>query len=140
MRVRLPCLPLVYFAPMVKWTSSPASNRVFRVQVLVGVLACWSWKGYPNWRREPVGSRPSATALRVRLPPLPPWNAGPAALRLNDGVCGVADSARLAVNQKVAVRPRPDTPIDKERQVMVAKVLQRPTLVLNRNWQPVNVA
>ena len=23
---------------------------------------------------------------------------------------------------------------------MVAKVLQRPTLVLNRNWQPVNVA
>src|SRR5687767_12747871 len=24
--------------------------------------------------------------------------------------------------------------------IMVAKVLQRPTLVLNRNWQPVNVA
>ena len=23
---------------------------------------------------------------------------------------------------------------------MIAKVLQRPTLVLNRNWQPVNVA
>ena len=23
---------------------------------------------------------------------------------------------------------------------MVAKILQRPTLVLNRNWQPVNVA
>ena len=55
------------------------------------------------------------------------------------GVRGVAVSARLAVNQKVRVRLPPDT-LRLKGGYMVAKILQRPTLVLNRNWQPVNVA
>ena len=56
------------------------------------------------------------------------------------GVRGVAVTARLAVNQKVGVRLSPDTLELWKEVVMVTKVLQRPTLVLNRNWQPVNVA
>ena len=45
------------------------------------------------------------------------------------------------MNQYVPVRVRSDTLNDERKdEVMVAKVLQRPTLVLNRNWQPVNVA
>ena len=53
---------------MVKWKSSLASNEVFRVRVLVGVLE--------------------------KLDVWCLWCSG---------------SARLAVNQKVAVRPRSDT-------------------------------
>ncbi len=58
-------------------------------------------------------------------------------LKNTNGVRGVAVSARLAVNQKVTVRLRSDT---LEGLGMVAKILQQSTLVLNRNWQPVNVA
>ena len=55
------------------------------------------------------------------------------------GVCGVAVAARLAVNQKVGVRLSPDT-LEGKDVTMIPRILQRPTLVLNRNWQPVNVA
>ena len=56
------------------------------------------------------------------------------------GVCGVAVSARLAVNQKVPVRLPARHPLDGKDATMTPRILQRPTLVLNRNWQPVNVA
>ena len=54
------------------------------------------------------------------------------------GVRGVAVTARLAVNQRVGVRLSPDTLLIEI--TMVTKVLEQPTLVLNRNWQPVHVA
>ena len=84
---------------MVKWKSCLASNEVFRVRLLVGVLD----------------------------------------ETMTYGVRGVAVTARLAVNQKVGVRLSPDT-LDGKDATMTPRVLQRPTLVLNRNWQPVNVA
>ena len=63
-------------------------------------------------------------------------------MQLFHGVRGVAVSAHLAVNQKVGVRLPSEHPFT-ERQgagVMVAAILERPTLVLNRNWQAVGVA
>lgn len=42
---------------MVKWTSSRASNAVFRVRVLVGLRI--DTEGLPDWRREPVRNRPN---------------------------------------------------------------------------------
>ena len=60
------------YGSMVKWTSSLASNEVFRVRVLVELLTEeLKTEGLPDWRREPVGSRSSLAALRVRLPLLP---------------------------------------------------------------------
>lgn len=44
--------------PMVKRISSLASNEVFRVRVLVGLLEeNDETEGQPDWRRDPVGSR-----------------------------------------------------------------------------------
>jgi hypothetical protein len=48
------------------------------------------------------------------------------------GVCGVAVSARSAVNRMVWVRLPSDTPFEME-EIVVAKMLNRPALVLNRN-------
>ena len=46
------------YGPMVKRKSSLASNKVFRVRVLVGLLKDNNeTEGQPDWRREPVGSR-----------------------------------------------------------------------------------
>ena len=90
---------------MVKRTSSLASNEVFRVRVLVGLL--WSKLIDNQW-------------------------------------CLWCSGARLAVNQKYGFDSRSDTldwKFDEDwSELMNASVLQRPTLVLNRNWQPVNVA
>ena len=66
------------YGSMVKWTSSIASNEVFRVRVLVELLTEeLKTEGLPDWRREPVGSRSSnSIALRVRLrrePVRPTW-------------------------------------------------------------------
>src|ERR1700676_4249478 len=77
-------------APMVKWKSCPASNWVFRVRVLVGVLR--KGRGMRGERRGPVHVR--MTMLRHSSLAPRPW---PLILH---GVCGVADSARLAVNQE----------------------------------------
>ena len=71
-------LPSAY-GSMVKRTSCLASNEKFRVQVLVGLLRREKQTEGQDWRRDPVGSRLSFTALRVRLPPFPletiwcPW-------------------------------------------------------------------
>src|SRR5260370_25160039 len=58
MRVRLPCLPL---APMVKRTSSHASNFGFRVRVLVGALVSpvVQWAGRPRDMGKIAGSNPA---------------------------------------------------------------------------------
>ena len=57
---------------MVKRTSCLVSTEVFRVRVLVGLLEDNDeTKGQPDGRRNPVGSRLSFAALRVRLPLLP---------------------------------------------------------------------
>ena len=57
---------------MVKRTSCLVSTEVFRVRVLVGLLEDNDeTEGQPDWRRDPVGSRLSFAALRVRLPPFP---------------------------------------------------------------------
>ena len=43
---------------MVKRTSCLASNEMFQVRVLVGLLQNEKQKeGQPDWRRDPVGSR-----------------------------------------------------------------------------------
>ena len=84
---------------MVKWKSCRASNPAFQVQILVGLLRIEKLnetEGQPDWRREPVGSRLSFTALRVRFPLLP--------LTEIYGVRGVAVSARLPVKQEVWVQ------------------------------------
>ena len=71
-------LPSAY-GSMVKRTSCLASNEMFQVQILVGLLIAKKTEGQPDWRRDPVGSRLSLTALRVRFPLLPlrtlwcPW-------------------------------------------------------------------
>src|SRR3954453_22339168 len=82
-------------ASMVKGKSYLASNKVFRVRILVEVLE-------------------------------------------TGGVRGVAVSAHRIVNPKVGVRIPSDT-LERKESIMVA-TLTRPTLVLNRNWQPVGVA
>ena len=73
MRVRLPHLPLrfslVLCASMVKGKSRPASNGVFQVQILVGVLTVlWcSWcSGFCTPGCEPgsIGSTPFEHPLR----------------------------------------------------------------------------
>lgn len=59
---------------MVKRKSCRASNPAFQVQILVGLLRIEKLnetEGQPDWRRDPVGSRLSFTALRVQIPPLP---------------------------------------------------------------------
>ena len=54
---------------MVKRTSCLVSTEVFRVRVLVGLLEDNDeTEGQPDWRRDPVGSRLSFAALRVRFP------------------------------------------------------------------------
>ena len=60
---------------MVKWTSYLASNEMVQVQLLVELLIenLNVTEGLPDWRRDPVGSRLSFMALRVRLPLLPLW-------------------------------------------------------------------
>ena len=59
-------LPSAY-GSMVKRTSCWASNAVFQVQILVGLLARQQHltEGHPDWRRDPVGGRLSFAALRV---------------------------------------------------------------------------
>jgi hypothetical protein len=54
--------PSAGYGSMVKRTSSLASNKVFRVRFLVGLLV--HTEGQPDWRRAPVGSRPG-----VRIAP-----------------------------------------------------------------------
>ena len=76
---------------MVKGTSSQASNLGFRVQILVGVL---------------VGFRLSAIGFRR---PMADGRKPMAGGRQMNGVCGVAVSARLPVEQKVRVQLPPDT-------------------------------
>jgi hypothetical protein len=60
MRVRLPCLPL---APMVKRTSSHASNLGFRVQILVGAIPSpvVQRAGHPRDMGKIAGSNPAGT-------------------------------------------------------------------------------
>ena len=54
---------------MVKRTSCLASNEMFQVQILVGLLVENETEGQPDWRRDPVGSRLSFMALREQVEP-----------------------------------------------------------------------
>ena len=102
-------------ASMVKRKSFLASNKEFWVRIL-------------------VGGKLRSTVFPCQRSATPPRRAP------MGGVCGVAVSACLVVNQKVTVRLRSDALVVKENDSMKTRTLQRPALVLNRNWQPVNVA
>ena len=100
------------YAPMVKWTSCPASNWAVRVRLLVGVLEMEK-NGRATRLATGSGWKPGE---HDELPC--GFNSGhrreerwsPSADNYIYGVCGVAVAARLAVNQKVAVRLRSGTP------------------------------
>ena len=85
------------YGSMGKWTSSLASNEVFRVRVLVELLT----NGRATRLATGAGWKP------VELSGLEGSTPSPSA---EYGVRGVAVTARLAVNQKVGVRLPSNTP------------------------------
>ena len=100
MRVRIPRLP-------------PCDVSTQRKQVLVNNCPDGEMEIIPRFERDVAGSTPARgaefriSALRFRIS--------------RDGACGVAVSARLAVNQKVRVRLPPRPLRDCDRSVLLGE-------------------